>query len=724
MLALHRSTLVLALLLALGPLLPACGGDDDDSGDTTATSTPPQVPVILVPGVAGSRLVYQPESSAPEEFWAAAERMLLDGDDTFLLDLRLAGDGVSAHLDGKDVKTGDIIRRERIGFESIGVVKEEQVYQPIIDRLARAGYAENISLFLFPFDWRRDIRQEAVRFVDFIDQVRLKTGSAQVDIVAHSMGGLVALTALADPRAETWVRTFITLGVPVLGATKALGVIEFRSFCFTKMIFERHCMTNPTTVQQAILTFPGAHQLLPDPAFDQAVGTPLRIDGVDFGYAQWSVLASNGTLVQAAREFGDNLQTAPASTQTRMVRVAGDTVGTPMRIHRERTEDCPSSGGACVEQWKLWVEYGDGDGTVPLHSADLYNDETGFDRRAGVDNEYVNEVSHMDLVKDEEVLDFIVDTLRDASGRIASTGAVPARALALDDREPFDGMAVTAIGPLWGNITDRQGNTTGPVPGTPPDYAYDGIPGSSYELLGDTQSYFFNREGEYTAEFQVVAPGSAEHDFLAQAAADDAMLQNTLLVQVDRYDDAELDGRRIFRVDAGGQSLAGAKLRLTFSPDDSVDELDLQLDGDGDGEFEAEAPVVACYTCRPDGVRGETPTVPDDTPTVPSGGTEIRQLVRLEDGRLVPDLVQKWEPSADGSTLTLQVQRGVRLPNGEPFDATALAQLLDQNKDLFVNYEYQGTEPVDQVTAIVFLGTSAGEKFLDAASQIEVEVQE
>jgi pimeloyl-ACP methyl ester carboxylesterase len=69
---------------------------------------------------------------------------------------------------------------------------------------------------------------------DFIDTVLVKTGASQVDIVAHSMGGLVARAAIAYYGCNWKVRKLLTVGTPNLSFNSPVFiealVEEFGSF--------------------------------------------------------------------------------------------------------------------------------------------------------------------------------------------------------------------------------------------------------------------------------------------------------------------------------------------------------------------------------------------------------------------------------------------------------------------------------------------------------------
>lgn len=64
------------------------------------------------------------------------------------------------------------------------------------------------------FDSGRSIDDMATELARFVEAVVEATGEPQVDLVAHSLGGLVCRVALADHPLQGKVRTLITLGTP------------------------------------------------------------------------------------------------------------------------------------------------------------------------------------------------------------------------------------------------------------------------------------------------------------------------------------------------------------------------------------------------------------------------------------------------------------------------------------------------------------------------------
>jgi len=69
----------------------------------------------------------------------------------------------------------------------------------------------------FEYGPRIDWPRLATRLGQAVDAVRRETGARRVDLVGHSLGGLVA-RYLVDMRADTAVRRLVTLGAPYFAA--------------------------------------------------------------------------------------------------------------------------------------------------------------------------------------------------------------------------------------------------------------------------------------------------------------------------------------------------------------------------------------------------------------------------------------------------------------------------------------------------------------------------
>ncbi len=118
-------------------------------------------------------------------------------------------------------------------------------YDGLIDSLDRNGFEKDKMLFVFPYNWRNDNSETAKLLKIKIDEVKRITGSRKVDIVAHSMGGLVTRSYAQSNYYENDIDQIIFLGTPHLGAPKAYPIWEAGDVKFMG--------GNTGTVLQAIL---------------------------------------------------------------------------------------------------------------------------------------------------------------------------------------------------------------------------------------------------------------------------------------------------------------------------------------------------------------------------------------------------------------------------------------------------------------------------------------
>jgi len=99
-------------------------------------------------------------------------------------------------------------------------------YDNLMEALIAAGYKENSlnedqpTLFTFPYDWRTDNNITAGLLKERIQRVKEISGRDKVDLIAHSMGGLVARSYIESDDYQNDIDQVIFLGTPHLGAVK------------------------------------------------------------------------------------------------------------------------------------------------------------------------------------------------------------------------------------------------------------------------------------------------------------------------------------------------------------------------------------------------------------------------------------------------------------------------------------------------------------------------
>jgi pimeloyl-ACP methyl ester carboxylesterase len=281
-------------------------------GQTTTPTPAPgtkaptgKTPVIIIPGLTGSNLV---NSRTGEEVWFKARRSKDD-------DIRLPiSPNLAQNRDNLTVK--DIIRK----VEFFKVLPEIEVYERLIDALqTRGGYREanwntatrkdaQDTFFVFPYDWRRDNVENAQLLMRKIDTLKRRLGKPNLkfNIVAHSMGGLIARYAAmygsanlpASNPQPTWAgdknfdKVFL-LGTPNEGSISSLNAL-LNGFSYIGGGLNLPFIQDISRFDA--FTIPSIYQLLPHDgallAYDENL-KPVTVDLYDpaewekYGWAIW-----------------------------------------------------------------------------------------------------------------------------------------------------------------------------------------------------------------------------------------------------------------------------------------------------------------------------------------------------------------------------------------------------------------------------------------------------
>ena len=89
------------------------------------------------------------------------------------------------------------------------------VYDPLLWNLDHAGW----DVHVYNYDWRKQIVDQVSGFNNFVDG--LTEDGEKVDVVGHSMGGLVGRAYLEDKKESSGVETFVSAGTPHKGTALA-----------------------------------------------------------------------------------------------------------------------------------------------------------------------------------------------------------------------------------------------------------------------------------------------------------------------------------------------------------------------------------------------------------------------------------------------------------------------------------------------------------------------
>jgi|GEM_PF-752157 len=144
-------------------------------------------------------------------------------------------------------------------------------FDGLVAELKANGYVEGIDLFYFPYQWRESNVNSALSLAGLIQKVKTDTNMPKVDIVAHSMGGLVARQYIEADYYKIDVDQLITLATPNNGSPQSYllwegGDIEPSIIgSVYKAIFEQEAKENhyPDLLSYVRGRVPSAAQLLP-----------------------------------------------------------------------------------------------------------------------------------------------------------------------------------------------------------------------------------------------------------------------------------------------------------------------------------------------------------------------------------------------------------------------------------------------------------------------------
>ena len=396
--------------------------------DAASHHGPDRHPVIVIPGILGSKLVTN--QSKKQVVWGSfaggyANPQTTSGARLFALPM---DEGQPLRNLHDDVVPDGVL--DRLRFSLLGLPLELRAYVNILGTLGVGGFRDeglgpalaveygddHFTCFQFAYDWRRDLVESAQALHEYIvekkkyvrreikERFEGDKSDIKFDLVAHSMGGLVARYYLrygaADLPADgsapelTWagaehVARVILVGTPNAGSIKSLLELvngtRFGPFL-------------PAYPPAVLGTMPSIYQLLPrgrhQPMINAKTGTSL---GEPTSLAlwekmQWGLLAEDQDRVLAqllpnapsrhdrlfvakdhlqkclkrARRFQDALDAdAPRPDGVELYLFAGDAVTTRAAVAVDA-----ESGRLQTARW------GPGDGTVLRRSA-------GMDERLG-----------------------------------------------------------------------------------------------------------------------------------------------------------------------------------------------------------------------------------------------------------------------------------------------------------------------------------------------------
>jgi len=308
-----RSRQLLLILIAVSLVSSACISARHTPNlehiFATARARTGKRPVIVIPGILGSELM---NSKTGEKVWPSAFRTSQEG-------LPISPD-LAANRD--DLVPGKIVETVRLAR----LLPEVYVYRDLLEALRRyAGYRDGDwnnptadgyqdTFYVFPYDWRQDNVTNARELIRRIERLKtkLQRPDLKFNVVAHSMGGLIAryaamygdadLPAGDGPIQPTWlgaahIGKIVMIGVPNEGSADAFSTLV-EGYSITEGLRRRVPLLNKLTAEDAVAT-PSVFELLPHRNAVRFLNEDLQPLPVDLYDAEvwkrygWSVIYSS-----------------------------------------------------------------------------------------------------------------------------------------------------------------------------------------------------------------------------------------------------------------------------------------------------------------------------------------------------------------------------------------------------------------------------------------------
>jgi hypothetical protein len=455
-----------------------------------------KTPVLILPGVLGTEL-----ENNEELLWANLKMANPFGDDDFMDPLALNLDLTSTD---SSVKILGIVKK-------VGPVGLEFDYsKSLIEEFINQGYIEEQDLFTFPYDWRYGVSGKYPSGSTTVDLLKTKineiisqTGSAKVDIIAHSTGGLLVKKYVMDNPASHNLNKVVMVGVPNLGAPKAVKVLlEGDGFGVFGL--------NDSEMKKLAKNMPVIYDLAPNRIFFDTKGSfvkiveqkflaPSNTKDLNYDESKTFLIQGHGLNEMAYNKAQDlhtnqfidfDLRTAGVDVYN----LAGCKSATIGQVVERQYENFKGDKSVSYDSPKEIS----GDETVPFESADSLkvDDNKEF---------YAKKFKHSELLSANGTRQLITNLISGSNLDIGNK-IITKQQLSNDINQcEIKGKQIKILSPLDIEVFDQKGNRLG--------FGEDGslqknIPGADFNVFGDHKFIFLPEDEGETYTINLTGTGS------------------------------------------------------------------------------------------------------------------------------------------------------------------------------------------------------------------------
>lgn len=202
----------------------------------------PKEPVLVIPGMLGTEI----EQTSGNKIWPNLAEMAADPNDRFMDALNMDQGG--RPIDG-GVITGNVLGKIDYAFGS------QDYSSGLIEEFAKNGYVPDNNLFLFPYDWRLGLAENAAALKNKITKILAQTGAFKLNVIAHSLGGLIVKEYLKE-NSDPKIDNLVFVGTPHFGSVEAAQDLIFGSNLGIPLL-------SSAEIQKLSQNMPSIYELLP-----------------------------------------------------------------------------------------------------------------------------------------------------------------------------------------------------------------------------------------------------------------------------------------------------------------------------------------------------------------------------------------------------------------------------------------------------------------------------